>query len=105
MCYATLILVYHVNTFFCCSEKEVYLVMQVCGAGNQEIRLGIGYCQEHILVDLQIIFLSSLSYAPSITPWFSLVLVRPPPAIPLVHNAFYKTHLFTVNSDNQKTIC
>lgn len=66
-------------------------MMQVCGVGNQEIQLGIGYRQEHILIDLQIIFLSSLSYAPSITPWFSLVLVRLPPAIPLVHNAFYKT--------------
>lgn len=56
--------------------------MQVSGAGNQEIELGRGFCQGHVLAELQIIFLRSLSYAPSITLWFSLVLVRLSPAIP-----------------------
>lgn len=41
--------------------------MQVSGAGNQEMQLGKGFCQEHVLAELQVILLRSLSYAPSTT--------------------------------------
>lgn len=44
--------------------------MQVSGAGNQEMQLGRGFCQEHVLAELQIILLRSLSYAPSTTLQF-----------------------------------
>jgi len=83
----------------------MYLMIQVSGAGNQEMQLGRGFCQEHVVAELQITFLMSLSYAPSITLQFSLVPVRLSPAIALVHDAFHKTYLFTMNSDKQKIIC
>lgn len=51
--------------------------------GNQEIQLGRGFCQEHVLAQLQIIFLRSLSYDPSNTEWFPPVLVTPVPTVPL----------------------
>lgn len=76
--------------------------MQVSGAGNQEIELGRGFCQEHVLAELQIIFLRSLSYATSITLWVSLVLVRLSPTMPLVPEAFHLTHLFTTNSNRKE---
>lgn len=76
-------------------------MMQVSGAGNQEMELGRGFCQEHVLAELQIIFLRSLSYVTSLTLWFPLVLMRLCPPIPLVHDAFHKTHLFTVNSNRK----
>lgn len=79
--------------------------MQVSGAGNQEMQLGKGFCQEHVLAELQIILLRSLSYAPSTTLQFSLAPMRPSPAIPLVHDALYKTHLYTMNWDKEKMIC
>lgn len=91
------------NFFFIySSEKKVYLVMQVSSAGNQEIELGRSFCQEHVLAELQIIFLRFLPYVPSVTLCFSLVLVSLSPAIPLVHETFYKTrHLFTMNSNRK----
>lgn len=79
--------------------------MQVSGAGNQEMQLGRGFCQEHVLAELQIILVRSLSYAPSSTLQFLIAPMRPSSATPLVRDAFHKTHLYTMNSDKQKMVC
>lgn len=104
MCYKTWILVRCAKTFifflFCSSGKKVYLMMQVSGVepGNTTGQRFLPRTCSSRATRLR-------SYAPSITLQFSLVLVRLTTAIPLVHGAFHKSHLFTMNSDKQKIIC
>lgn len=81
---------------FCSWGKEV-----ISCAGDQEIQLGRGFCQERVLAELQIIFLRSLSCAPSNTPWFSLVLVTLVPHCPFGPWCFHRTHFFTMNSNSK----